>query len=316
MRKWIAGLAVFVGCEPVLLGGAVPVQAVQVSGGLDARVAVREEQKRDVMLEGLFLNLRQVFRDDLGDRWIVVAQADADDNLEEIRPYQLYGQYKGPLGRWNIRAGHYLLPFGLLADYDTERLVLDAIEEENIGIKLDTGLEVFGYAGAWDWAGSVSSGLGRRWPGEAQGHHAAVGRFARNGEGWKAGLSFLVGTIEPSEDFPAGSGDLSQRKAAVDFTQERGRWTVRSEISGGWEDDESVAGGLVLASFALRRWCDVDGKYAVLARRATDHLVGLGTTFRLGRGWVVRPAATVEFTQGKTTYAGILQLYYDFSTTY
>ncbi|MCM8778174.1 MAG: hypothetical protein NC834_00025 [Candidatus Omnitrophica bacterium] len=81
-------------------------------------------------LEGLFLNFRKVFSDAKGDRLIAVGQLDMDQNFEKIRPYQTYFQYKGPLGKWNIRAGHYILSFGLLSDYDTERLVLKAIEDE------------------------------------------------------------------------------------------------------------------------------------------------------------------------------------------
>ena len=160
VRTVLLGLA----SVALLMPADAPAQALTVSGGVDLRALFPEGYERALVLQGLFLNARRVFRDDLGDRWIVVAQGDADSNFTEVRPYQLYLQYKGPLGRWNVRAGHYVVPFGLLAEYDTERFVLDAVEEENIGLKLDTGIEALGYAGAWDWATSVSAGAGRRWP--------------------------------------------------------------------------------------------------------------------------------------------------------
>lgn len=109
---------------------ALSTEGLQLSGGVDARYTHENQPRRDdAELHGFFLNLRQVWSDQTGDRWIGVAQADFDHNFEDVRPYQVYLQYKGPLGKWNVLAGHYLLPFGLLAHHDTERLLMRGIED-------------------------------------------------------------------------------------------------------------------------------------------------------------------------------------------
>lgn len=298
------------------LPGGAHAQVTTVSGGIDARVSVEEERAPDAAFKGLFLNLRHVFRDELGDRWIAVAQVDADDNFQLVRPYQAYLQYKGPLGRWNLRAGHYLLPFGLLANYDTERLVLNAVELQTLGIKLDTGLEGFAYAGAWDWAVAAGSGVGRRWPDQPGEHFVATARVARGTDTRQVGLSALAGTILTDEEFPAGPTILLQRKVALDATVLVNRWSLRAEASGGTEDGARAGGAVALASYGLRSWLDLDSEYAVIARGPAQHTVGVGASVRLGRGFVLRPAAISEFTREGTQHAFVAQLYFDFSKSY
>ena len=312
VRTVLLGLA----SVALLMPADAPAQALTVSGGVDLRALFPEGYERALVLQGLFLNARRVFRDDLGDRWIVVAQGDADSNFTEVRPYQLYLQYKGPLGRWNVRAGHYVVPFGLLAEYDTERFVLDAVEEENIGLKLDTGIEALGYAGAWDWATSVSAGAGRRWPSEGEGTYLLTARAGRGSDEWKMGYSVLLGTVRTGDGFHDPGATVRERKMALDLTHLGGRWTARAEVSPGTEDGRWVASAVALPSFAVRSWLDIDGRYALAARSETRHELGIGATFRAGRGWVVRPAATVELAPDGTTHEFIAQLYYDFSKSY
>lgn len=103
---------------------AVQAEGLNVSGGLDARAQTGDE---DSFAAG-FLNLRQVIEQDGVDRWILVGQLDSGENFESPLLYQTYAQLKGPLGRWNVRAGRFIAPFGLLASYDSERLVLNTIE--------------------------------------------------------------------------------------------------------------------------------------------------------------------------------------------
>ena len=312
VRSVLLGLASLA----LLTPANAPGQALTISGGLDLRALFPEGSEPTLVLQGLFLNARKVFRDDLGDRWIVVAQGDADDNFTEVRPYQLYLQYKGPLGRWNVRAGHYLVPFGLLAEYDTERLVLTAVEEENTGLKLDTGIQALGFAGAWDWATSVSTGAGRRWPGEGEGTYLLTARAGHGSDEWRMGFSVLLGTVWAGDGFHDPGVTVRERKMALDLTHLGGRWTARAEVSPGTEDGRWVASAVALPSFAVRPWLDIDGRYALAARSDTRHELGIGATFRAWRGWVLRPAAILELSPDGTTHEFIAQLYYDFSKSY
>ena len=48
---------------------------------------------------------------------------------------------------------------GLLANHDTERLLLQGLERTSLGIRKDTGAEMLGRFGPWDYAVSASDGL-------------------------------------------------------------------------------------------------------------------------------------------------------------
>lgn len=105
--------------------------------------------------------LGRFFADASGDRLILVGQLDAENNFEDIRLYNTYAQLKGPLGHVNLWLGRYILPFGLLANYDTERLLVQSLDPQSLGIKLDLGAQVLGYFGPLDYAVSVSQGTGK-----------------------------------------------------------------------------------------------------------------------------------------------------------
>lgn len=184
-------------CGSLITACAVttPAHSFDVSGGLDLRV--KHETTDDQVeggLDGAFLNLRNVWGDDEGDRWIAVAQLDVSDNANDIDPYQIYLQYKGPLGKWNLRAGHFLLPFGLLTTYDTERLLLGGLEPLSIGIRKDSGVEALGHDGNIDYAVSVTEGMGDDWFGSRDGNKLFTGRVAYVPDhDWQIGISLLQG---------------------------------------------------------------------------------------------------------------------------
>jgi len=141
----------FVSLSCLIIPAQVNADAAQVSAGLDARALSTDPLwgagEEGANLHGAFFNLRQVISDEKGDRYIFVAQLDANDNLEELEAYQVYAQLKGSLGRASLRAGRYILPFGLLAYFDTERQLLQTQESVALGIKLDTGIQGYRYLG-------------------------------------------------------------------------------------------------------------------------------------------------------------------------
>ena len=198
----------------VISGGSLLAQGVQVSGGIDTRY-IRQTPDGgagEIRLEGLFLNLRKVWADETGDRWIGVAQADFDDNFEQIQPYQVYLQYKGPLGKWNVRAGHFLLPLGLLATYDTERLLFRGLEELSLGIRHDTGAQVFGRFGEFDYAVAVTDGLGADRLFDGRANPVVTARVAYVRDDWQAGLSTLVGRVLINESEFGEEGIVAEQR--------------------------------------------------------------------------------------------------------
>lgn len=303
----------------LLLPAIVPLEAyaqgVQLSGGMDARYIAEDGTQKGEM-EGLFLNLRKVISDEGGDRWILVGQVDAERNLREIRPYQTYIQYKGPLGRWNIRAGHYILPFGLLADYDTERMVLRTLEPLSLGIKLDTGIELLGFLRDIDYAVSVSQGVGRERLSDADNNKLFIGRVGWQGEDSTVGISVLNGRGLTEEGSvvrdETGDDTLYERRLGLDLTKYSGSLVLRGEATAGKDGDKNVGGILVKADYALNPELEVNMKYAYWQRDGERNFAGAGVSYELYKGLFLRMADEYQFGKEDENVA-TLQVYYEFS---
>lgn len=294
-------------------------QGVQVSGGVDARATNQDaENPNEVDAEGhlrvqsALLNLRKVWSDNLGDRWIGVAQADFDDNFQRVRPYQVYLQYKGPLGKWNMRAGHYLLPFGLLATYDTERLVFQGIERTSLAIRKDTGVEVFGRVGAWDYAVSVTDGLSEVRFVDSRANPVLTARWAYVRDTLQVGVSTLAGRVLSDSESGTSSALRHERRVAGDMTESFGRWTIRAEGVVGTDEGKAVGGGVLPADYALLPRLELNTRYADWRSEDGDRSAGWGVTYQAGRGIFVRAAHQHHF-QGERANAFTVQLYYEFS---
>lgn len=307
----LTGLVVFL----ILMPNLSEAGSFQVSGGADARVVNTDGDENDVKLEGLFLNLRKVISDEKGDRFILVGQLDMDHNLKEIRPYQTYLQYKGPLGKYNIRVGHYILPFGLLSNYDTERLVLQTLEPLSLGIKLDTGIELLGYAGDFDYAISLTQGVGQNRLTDVDNDKLVTGRIGWQGEDISIGLSGLIGKVLTEKDSTIrkeiGSNAFYEKRIAIDITKYIGTLTFRGELIGGADNDEIVGGGLLKADYALTPKLELNLKYAHWQRNGARNFIGAGFSYELYKGLFLRAADEYQFGKEDKNVA-TLQTYFEF----
>lgn len=313
----------------VMLLISIPAQGgnLQVSGGADLRYGNIEIRKNEFEIEGLFLNLRKVFSDKKGDRLIAVGQMDFDNNFEKVRPYQIYLQYKGPLGKWNIRMGHYILPFGLLSDYDTERLLLQTIEHLNLGIKLDTWIELLGFLGDFDYAISLSQGVGRNRLTDVDSNKLVIGKIGWRGEDLTIGLSGLIGKVLTEENSTIrndiGSNSLYKKRLGIDLTKYSGPLILRGEISIGEDNSQIVEGGLLKADYALTPKLETNLKYAHWQREAptkvglplhgsSRNFIGVGFSYELYKGLFIRVADEYQFGKEKENVA-TFQIYYEFA---
>lgn len=294
--------------------GSLSAQGVQVSGGIDTRY-VRQSPDGgagELRLEGLFLNLRKVWSDQTGDRWIGVAQADFDDNFERVQPYQVYLQYKGPLGKLNLRAGHFLLPFGLLTTYDTERLLLRGLEELSLGIRHDTGAQLFGRFGDWDYAVAVTDGLGTDRLFDGRANPVLTARAAYVRDDWQAGLSTLVGRVLINEHEFGEEGIVAERRLALDLTKAIGAWTLRGEAVVGTDDEDAVGGAVVLVDYAITPKLELNSRYAWWHKEGDRQFFGLGLSYQVSPGLFLRVADNYEF--GKHDRNQLTaQAYFEFS---
>jgi hypothetical protein len=107
-----------------------------------------------------------------------------------------------------------LLPFGLLAAYDTERLILQGLEKISLGIRKDTGLMVLGHLGPWDYAASLSDGLSDVRVFDSRANPVFTGRLAYVRNDGQVGFSTLIGRILLDPDFGNQGGRVSERRIA------------------------------------------------------------------------------------------------------
>lgn len=290
--------------------------ATQLSGGLDSRLAANApvwggSGEQGLKLHGAFVNLRHVISDASGDRYILVGQLDADDNLEELEAYQVYAQVKGPLGRINLRAGRYILPFGLLANLDTERQLIQSLEPLSLGIKLDTGVQVFGFTGPFDYAVSVSQGTGKLT--DPDNNKLLVARLGRQGEEGRWGLSYLDGQVVTQDAGFLQQGRFDRQRFAVDAELDLLPWLLRGELIAGKDDGRSVYGGMLLADYDFNAHLSLNTKLAWWNSTDAAREVALGVSYRLPRNFILRVADTYQRLNGTGEHGLALQLYWDFS---
>jgi hypothetical protein len=300
----------------ILLSGFSEAGSLQISGGVDGRYVNTNGNENDIVLEGLFLNLRKVVSDEKGDRLIAVGQIDLDNNFKDIRPYQTYLQYKGPLGKWNIRAGHYILPFGLLSDYDTERLILKTIEDLSWGIKLDTGVELLGFFKDFDYAVSLSQGAGRNRLTDADSDKLLTARLGWQGEDIDIGISGLIGEVLTDKNSLMRQ-DLSQKsvyekRIGLDITKFAGPLILRGEFLIGEDGKETVGGGLLKADYALTPKLELNLKYAHWRRSGGRNFMGTGFSYEVVKGLFLRIADEYQFGK-ENENAATMQTYFEFA---
>lgn len=306
---------IFVSLFFLVIPAQVKADATQISGGLDGRAlseaplwGVGEET---LNLHGAFVNLRHVISDEKGDRYIFVAQMDANDNLSEFEAYQVYAQLKGSLGGANLRVGRYILPFGLLAYLDTERQLIQTQESIALGIKLDTGIQVSGFAGALDYALSVSQGTGTL--DDQDNNKLLVARIGVQQEENRWGLSYLDGRVNSDEDIFYPQGNSDKQRLAIDAELDLLPWMLRIQLEAGKDDGRSVSGATLLADYDVNARLSFNSKISYWDSTDEFQEMVIGLSYLLPNNFVFRLAETWQQINDIDDTIFAVQLYWDFS---
>ena len=183
--------------------------------------------------------VRQVFADAEGDRVTVFALLESLDDFDRTMFDQAYVRYKGPLGMWNVTAGRYLVPYGLLTSYSAKRLLVETVEPHTTGVEADSGIMLSGFVGDFDYAVSFSEGVGMRkwWDADAKGLLTArIGREGQDFEAPKPGLSVAWGKSAIDMHGHTMGDPVWRIMGGADVTWNRGPGTLRAEASGGRQD--------------------------------------------------------------------------------
>lgn len=295
------------------LPAALSAQGLTLSGGLDIRGTSSEGTH--LGLEGAFLNLRQVLSQGGVDRWSLVLQGDSGDNAEAPHLYQAYGEWKGPLGRWKVRGGRFFVPFGLLTQIDTERMLLNTQEPLTLGLKLDEGLLVQGFTPGFDYAVALTDGLRNQGP-------VWSGRLGQERDALTVGFSWFIGKLpetasKESVELPnhilEGTSFVRKRRLGLDGTWNLGPTLLRAELVAGRDGDHFVRGAYLEGERALSSEWSLTMQ-AGHWRGAEDRWrVGAGAAYALGHGMTLRAAAIRERVPDGRGNAVLVQFYKEFS---
>ncbi len=178
-------------------------------------------------------SVRQVFSDKKGDRWILYLQAEAENNFSEIMAHQLYGRFKGPMGKWNVSLGRVPLPLGLLTGWSPERMPYSSPYKSTGLLKADNGFLVNGTVGIIDYGVSLTQGFGmgeiESFPGPGL-VTARVGISPLIGGELLFGISGSGGTSYRSMGHGEHSMAVEHISAALDGTAYLGRAIIRFEL--------------------------------------------------------------------------------------
>jgi len=291
----------------------------QLSGGMDARSLSQSPLwgagEEGTNLHGSFLNIRHVISDDKGDRYVLVAQLDANDNLSELEPYQFYIQRKGSLGGTNLQFGRYILPFGLLAYLDTERQLLQTNESIALGIKLDTGIQLSGFINDLNYAFSISQGVNKS-DGSAKdmdNNKLLVARIGLQQEESRWGLSYLNGRIDTDNDEFYQQGNIDRQRLTMDAEIDLLPWMLRLQLDSGKDDKQSVSGALILADYDFNAHWALNSKASVWndTDKFTEYAIGF--SYRLPKDFVLRASQSWQKLNNVNEQILSIQLYWDFS---
>ena len=271
---WIPVLIFFV------LMISTPVRAVwnlSVDGDARSRFGSSEDHEMDIHLAGV--SVRKTFSDHLGDRFTIFGLMEAEDNFSEVMLHEGYGQYKGPLGAWNITAGRFGLPWGLLPGFSASRLLYDTPHDRLLGMDVDSGIKVSGVLGALDYGLSITQGYGPHHTPHDRGYGLGVARIGFTPgytEEFSVGASAAWGrsVVAHDNDNHAGMMDeddaVLRALAGLDATLYLGRWLGRIEIGAGRVDHANMATAFTAVDFALLPKIDLNFSVNVV-RYESEH---------------------------------------------
>ena len=209
----------------LLLSTASSFAVFSVTADADGRVLSDDEI--EATLHATSITLRRVFADSRGDRLTAFLMLEAMHDFEELMLGEGYLQYKGPMGSWNVRGGRFRLPYGLLRDYSTERLLVTTPESHTIGLFTDDGAELSGTLRGFEYAASYTNGEDTEGVGAAR-----LGYRGVDFESPRGGISVFVGEVLMVE----------KQLFALDLTKDHGLFTFRGEAHAGKEEGATLKG--------------------------------------------------------------------------
>ncbi|MBC8103055.1 MAG: hypothetical protein H7Z41_10765 [Cytophagales bacterium] len=224
--------------------------------------------------------------------------------VNRVRASEAYGYYRFrfPGVTANVRVGQFVLPFGLIAVYDTPLQPIQPLYEKSLGLRVDTGTMLEGEYGPYHYAGSITTGSGPNRRDINDGRIYAF-RLERT-------VDTVIGRVQVGGSLLSGQGPVtdigtelpaSGTSGARDFVRITrfagdgqyflGPWTARGEIVFGANDEDPVWGYFAEGDYRvlprlelvtyIKRW-DFPVKPQQLSA------IGFGANVTVGQGVVFR----------------------------
>ena len=139
------------------------------------------------------------------------------------------------LGKPTFKLGQQIIPFGQLAEYDTHSQIIQNLYAKSLGLRIDTGVSVYGMLGDYDYWFMVSNGTGPNRI-DADRNKVITGRIAKTfqvgNSDLRLGVSALCGNLPhymPGEDVYQDMMGMPKET----FTETKTRYALDAEYSGG-----------------------------------------------------------------------------------
>lgn len=222
---------------------------------------------------------------------------------DRLRTSELYGYYNfsfaGVAAR--VKAGQFVLPFGLIAVYDTPLQPIQPLYEKALGLRVDTGVALEGEYGPYRYTGAITTGAGPNRLDSGGGMITfRLSRAVATRKGvFEVGGSLLSGrgpitysdTELPASGWSGARRYVDKTRIAGDGQYLLGPVTLRGEIVFGGDGEDAVWG-----YFAEGNYRVMPALTLVAFRKLwnfpqepmSSATTGVGVNCGLGRGMVVR----------------------------
>ena len=225
----------------------------------------------------------------------------ATDRLRSSEVYAYY-RFRFPGVTANVRVGQFVLPFGLIAVYDTPLQPIQPLYEKSLGLRVDTGTMLEGEYGPYHYAGSITTGSGpnRRDINDGRLYTFRLERSVDTKIGRiQVGGSLLTGkgpvtnfeTELPASGTSGAREFVNMTRFAGDGQYFLGPWTARGEVVFGANDQNPVWGYFAEGDYRvlprlelvtyLKRW-----DFPVKPQQTSS--LGFGVNLTMGKGLILR----------------------------
>ncbi|MES2464082.1 MAG: hypothetical protein V4671_26210 [Armatimonadota bacterium] len=225
----------------------------------------------------------------------------ATDRLRSSEVYAYY-RFRFPGVTANVRVGQFVLPFGLIAVYDTPLQPIQPLYEKSLGLRVDTGTMLEGEYGPYHYAGAITTGSG---PNRRDYNDGRLYTFRL-----ERSVETKIGRIQIGGSLLTGSGPVtnfntelpaSGTSGARDFVRMTrfagdgqyflGPWTARGEFVFGANEENSVWGYFAEGDYRvlpqvelvayIKRW-----DFPVKPQQSSS--IGFGTNITVTKGLILR----------------------------